>query len=37
VRLKDGATDISMKPVEFTRVRPGESLLGTGARGVGHS
>ena len=27
-RLKDGVPEIGMKPVAFTRVRPGESLLG---------
>jgi fumarate reductase flavoprotein subunit len=27
VRLKDGAAEISMKPVAFTRVRPGASLI----------
>jgi fumarate reductase flavoprotein subunit len=27
VRLKDGATEISMKAVAFTRVRPGQTLL----------
>jgi len=31
-RLKDGALDIGMKPVAFTRVRPGESLLGANVR-----
>jgi fumarate reductase flavoprotein subunit len=31
VRQKDGASSIGMKPVAFTRVRPGESLLGESA------
>jgi fumarate reductase flavoprotein subunit len=31
VRLRDGAPEITMKPVSFTRVRPGESLLGAAA------
>jgi len=31
-RLKDGALNIGMKPVVFTRVRPGESLLGENAQ-----
>jgi len=31
-RLKDGMSNIVMKPVAFTRVRPGESLLGANAR-----
>ncbi|MFY9314009.1 MAG: FAD-binding protein [Burkholderiales bacterium] len=30
-RLKDGALNIGMKPVAFTRVRPGESLIGASA------
>jgi fumarate reductase flavoprotein subunit len=34
-RLTDGALNIGMKPVAFTRVRPGESLLGANAKGVG--
>jgi hypothetical protein len=25
--LSDGSIEIAMRPVEFTRVRPGESLL----------
>ena len=33
VRLEDGALEIGMKPVAFTRVRPGESLLGAIAAG----
>jgi len=28
VRLKNGASSIGMKPVAFTRVKPGESLIG---------
>ena len=35
-RLKDGVSNIGMKPVAFTRVRPGESLLGANAQRVGH-
>ncbi len=31
VRLRDGTPAITMKPVSFTRVRPGESLLGAAA------
>jgi fumarate reductase flavoprotein subunit len=31
-RLKGGVLDIGMKPVAFTRVRPGESLLGATAK-----
>jgi succinate dehydrogenase flavoprotein subunit len=34
-RLKDGALSIGMKPVAFTRVRPGESLLGGNAQSAG--
>ena len=34
-RLNGGVLDIGMKPVAFTKVRPGESLLGTNAHGVG--
>ncbi len=33
-RLEEGALSIGMKPVAFTRVRPGESLLGANGRGV---
>ena len=34
-RLKDSVLNIGMKPVAFTRVRPGESLLGANAKSVG--
>ena len=34
-RLKDSVLNIDMKPVAFTRVRPGESLLGANAQSVG--
>jgi fumarate reductase flavoprotein subunit len=34
-RLKDSVLNIGMKPVAFTRVRPGESLLGANAQSVG--
>ena len=34
-RLKDSVLNIGMKPVAFTRVRPGESLLGANAQRVG--
>jgi fumarate reductase flavoprotein subunit len=37
VRLRNGAVEMSMKPVAFTRVRPGESLLGAHARSAGDS
>jgi fumarate reductase flavoprotein subunit len=36
-RLQGGVTEIAMKPVAFTRVRPGESLLGANGRRLGHS
>jgi len=36
-RLKNGLLNISMKPVAFTRVRPGESLLGAIAQSVEQS
>jgi fumarate reductase flavoprotein subunit len=34
-RLQDGALSIGMKPVAFTKVRPGESLLDANARSAG--
>ena len=34
-RLTDSVLNIGMKPVAFTRVRPGESLLGANAQSVG--
>ena len=34
-REKDGMMNIDMKPVVFTRVRPGESLLGPDAKSIG--
>jgi fumarate reductase flavoprotein subunit len=34
-RLQDGVPSIGMKPVAFTKVRPGESLLGASARRTG--
>ena len=34
-RLDDSVLNIGMKPVAFTRVRPGESLLGANAQSVG--
>jgi fumarate reductase flavoprotein subunit len=34
-RLQDSVLNIGMKPVAFTRVRPGESLLGADAKSVG--
>jgi fumarate reductase flavoprotein subunit len=34
-RLQDSVLNIGMKPVAFTRVRPGESLLGASAQSVG--
>ena len=37
IRLKDGRLGIGMKPVAFTRVRPGESLLGDSAQSAGSS
>jgi len=35
-RLKNGVLEIGMKPIAFTRVRPGESLLGANAQIAGH-
>ena len=36
VRLTDGVLNIGMKPVAFTRVRPGESLIGANTQSAGH-
>jgi fumarate reductase flavoprotein subunit len=36
VRQQGVGLDIAMKPVAFTRVRPGESLLNMESRGAGH-